>query len=250
VAVRVGHLEREALLAVLPGHAHIRHPGAEGAPHPGDLLVDDVADHVGGAAQVIAADRDPVSGGLAAAQGVEQPELHDETVRAAGLQVADHHVLHTGAAPGREIHLAGAHRLLRHPAPLKRRELAAAMQVGLHDGGEVLGGARSRPLPAEGHDGDGHGALHALGDADLQGRLHAQGQHTQDQDQKGSDGGARCHHVSRPGVQLGSKVNRISRANSSGSGGSGRGSALRTAASTERQKAASPVQRSMRTSWM
>ncbi len=117
----------------------------------------------------------------------------------------------------------------------QRAEAAAALEIRLHGGSNVVGRG-PWAVPGERNDGDGHGLRHPL--QDLDGQLgHGRGRR-QGENREGCEYAAELQRRASLGVNTSS----TSRSNSAGSGGAGKGEAFLTAVSIDCRTAAPPLQ--------
>ena len=153
LAVGVGHPQRVAL----GGLRHIRDAGREHALLAGELFVDVVRDAVRHEAHVGFDDGVRLTAEVLPTHGVPQLEAHIDASVGQLAQAAGHQRVCTAATPILR-HRAGGF-VERRVAHVDPAELTAALQVGTHDRGDLLGPSR---LPAEGCDRDRElGGAHA-----------------------------------------------------------------------------------------
>ncbi len=121
------------------GLGHIGDAGGKHALFTGDLLVNEVGHAVGRQAQVLCAHRIAQAAEVLPAHHVPQSETHVEAAIGQLGDAAGEQGVGPALAPGAEIGAGGF--VQTASDGVDKAELAAALQVGAHDGGDVFAGS-------------------------------------------------------------------------------------------------------------
>ena len=121
----------------------VRNARGKHAGHTGHSLENIVGDAVGRRAQVLRGDGVADTAQTLVAQHVPQTVTHIPSTAGQGVDTADHHHVHATAAPRAQVGLAAF--IQRAMRQTHMQKLAAALQVGSNDGGDVLGYLRTAP---------------------------------------------------------------------------------------------------------